>query len=223
MSLIERVPVHPPPAEADLARDRGRARRRGVDLQPLRRHPRRHPGDLRLRRLDARRRRRLRRHLSPADRDRAGADDRRLPALAGDRLRARADRQRAGADLRRQQGPGRRAQGRRLRQHRGLSRRRLQPAAVARLARPARRVLLDLPDLHRPAGADALPAREGRRLHRRRRRLRHRRDDRARRGVVALRQPRADGARHVRRRARPGCPARPAAATSRSRRPTARP
>ena len=62
MSLIERVHVHPAQAEADLAGDRGRAGRRGVDLQPLRRHPRRHPGDLRLHRLDARRRRRLRRH-----------------------------------------------------------------------------------------------------------------------------------------------------------------
>ena len=97
----------------------------------------------------------------------------------------------------------------------------LLPSLV--LARPARRVLFDLPDLHRPAGADALPAREGRRLHRRRRRLRDHRDDRARRGVVALRQPRADGARRVRRPAARRCPARPAAATSRSRRPTARP
>ena len=42
-------------------------------------------------------------------------------------------------------------------------RRHLQPAARAVHPRPDRSALLDLPDLHRPADADALPAREGRR------------------------------------------------------------
>jgi hypothetical protein len=86
--------------------------------------------------------------------------------------------------------------GRRLRQHRRLRRWRLQSAACPRLARAARRALLDLPPLHRLAGADAQRGREGRRVHRGRRRLLVRRDDRSRERFGALRRL-SDGRRNA--------------------------
>jgi hypothetical protein len=92
-----------------------------------------------------------------------------------------ADRQRPRADLRRHQGFAARPEAGGLRLHGDLDQRHLQPTAGDRHPRRAPGAVLDLPDLHRHRRDDALPAREGRRVHRGRHRLRHRRRHRDRR------------------------------------------
>ena len=165
---------HPAQTQGHLADDRAGAGQRRLDLQRLPDLPGSDPGDRDLHRPVARRRRRLRHGLPPADRHRAGQHGRGLRALARDGVRARADRGRARADLRRHEEPDRGAEGGGLRQHGRLRRRHLQPAAGLVHPRPAGRAVLDLSHLHRPAGADALPAGQGRCLHGGGDRLRHR-------------------------------------------------